>query len=127
MKIAGVVRFKHGGMWKALRKLGWSQSELARRSELCPTKVGYVINMKRRPTMEVALRIEVAFGEAGEYVDILSEWPDDFSMGTKGEISIYREMTQDQLSSVDPRKTLEQKDVLEDALSKCNAEERELL
>ena len=127
MKIAGVVKFKHGGMWKALRKLGWSQSELARRSGLCPTKIGSTINMKRRPSTEVALCIEMAFGEAGEWVDVLSEWPDDFRMETKGEISIYREMSRDQLSSSDPQKTLEQKDVLEDALSKCNAEERELL
>mgnify|MGYP003150807359 FL=1 len=127
MKIAGVVKFKHGGMWKALRKLGWSQSELARRSGLDPQTIGHVINMKKRPPMKVALRMEVAFGEAGEYVDILSEWPEDFRMATTGEISIYREITRDQLSSSDPRKTLEQKDLLEDALSKCNAEERELL
>ena len=103
MKVAGVVRFKHGGMWKALKKLGWSQCALAKRSGLCPIRIGSYVNMKHRPLLETAIRIEAAFREAGEYVDILSEWPEGFSMGTKGEISIYREMTQDQLSSVDPR------------------------
>ena len=127
MKVAGVVKFKHGGIWKALKKLGWSQCELARRSGLWPNQIGFVINMKRRPSLDIAMRIEVAFGEAGEYVDILSEWPEDFSMGTKGEISIYREITRDQLSSSDPQQALEQKEMAENALSRCSAEERELL
>ena len=47
MKIAAIVKIKHGEIWKALETLGWSQSELARQAGLQPTTVGEIINLKK--------------------------------------------------------------------------------
>lgn len=125
MEIAGVIKFKHGGLWRALKALNWSQAELARRSGL--HSIHDVINMKRRPSAEKALRIEFALGEAGQYVDVLSEWPDDFRMETKGELSIYREIACEQLTGPNPQELLERKEMVESALERCTREERALL
>ncbi len=127
MEVAGVVRFKHGAMWKALKALGWSQTELAQKSGLSITTIGTYINMKTRPSEEIALRIEIAFAEAGQYVDVLGEWPKNFRLMTKGEISIYRKFSQEQLTSPDPREVLERKEMAENALARCTAKEQELL
>ena len=77
--------------------------------------------------METALRIEIALGEVGQYVDILSEWPDGFRMETKGEISIYREISREQLAGPDPKEILERKEMVENAFARCTPKERELL
>ena len=127
MEIAGVIKFKHGGLWKALKTLGWSQSELARRSGQTPSQIGDIINMKSRPSVERAICIEIPLGEAGQYVDILSEWPDDFRMKTKGELSVYQEISREQLSGPNPQEILERKEMVENALERCTWEERALL
>jgi len=127
MEVAGVVRFKHGAMWKALKALGWSQTELAQKSGLSTTTIGESINMKKRPSEEIALQIEIAFAEAGQYVDVLGEWPKNFRLTTKGEISIYRKFSQEQLTSPDPREVLERKEMAENALTRCTPKEQELL
>ena len=49
-KIAAVVKIKHGEIWKALETLGWSQTELARQADMQPTRVGDIVNLKRRPS-----------------------------------------------------------------------------
>ncbi len=46
MKIAAVVKIKHGEIWKALETLGWSQTELARQADMQPTRVGDIVNLK---------------------------------------------------------------------------------
>ena len=127
MEVAAAVRFKHGAMWKALKALGWSQTELARKSGLSTTTIGAIINMKTRPSEEIALRIEIAFAEAGQLVGVLAEWPKNFRLKAKGEISIYRELNQEQLTSPDPRKVLERKEMAENALACCTPKEQELL
>ena len=58
MRIAAVVKIKHGAIWQALQKLGWNQSELARQLNMHPTRVGEIINLKRRPTDNEVNRIE---------------------------------------------------------------------
>lgn len=80
MNIAAITKYKHGSIYKLLQKLGWSQSELARRCDVCSTVIGDVINMVRRPNQKLADTIQRVFGEAGEYLDVLEEWPDSFRL-----------------------------------------------
>lgn len=80
MNIASITRYKHGNIYKLLQKLEWSQLELARRSGLCGSVVGNIINLQRRPNEEQANAIQRAFGEADEYLDVLEEWPDAFRL-----------------------------------------------
>ena len=78
MKITAITKYKHGGIYAALQPLGWSQSELSRRTGIDPCRIGKIINLNSRPTVEHANRIQNALGEAGEYLDILAEWPELF-------------------------------------------------
>ena len=127
MEVAGVVRLKHGRMWRALKALGWTQTELSQRAGVGKHSIGDIINMRRRPTLKQSLRIEIAFAEAGQLVDVLGEWPDHFKMKTKGAISVYREIAQDQLAAPSPSASLEWKDMAEAALSQCTPEEQQLI
>jgi len=78
MKITAITKFKQGELYEALKQLGWSQSELARRVRISVGTVGEMINLKRRPSPMVINRIQKAFGEAGIYIDILAVWPSEF-------------------------------------------------
>lgn len=78
MKVTAVTRFKQGDIFEAMRRLGWTQAELARQSGLSQSQVGYLINMRRRPTEEIANKIQKAFGKHGEYVDVTAVWPEAF-------------------------------------------------
>ena len=78
MKITAITKIKQGDIWLALKRLNWSQSELARRTGVSIQHIGVIINMKRRPPEELAEKIQRVFAEAGEYVDVLSVWPESF-------------------------------------------------
>ncbi len=78
MKITAITRYKQGTIYALIKKLGWSQLELSRRTALHPATVGSIINLIRRPTIEQADKIQKAFGEAGEFLDVLGEWPETF-------------------------------------------------
>jgi len=93
MEIAAMTRYKHGGIFRALRKLGWPQIELSRRVGFA---VGDFINMRRRPSESRASKIQEVFGKEGIYVDVLGAWPEDFKMKnlpvivTYGEVDVHR-------------------------------------
>lgn len=79
MRIVAVTEFKHGDLYDALKSLGWSQAELARRSKVTPQMIGRILNLRQRPSKDMANRIQVAFSEGGHYLDILETWPELFS------------------------------------------------
>lgn len=91
MKITAITRYKHGAIYQAMTRLGWSQTELARRVGLSAPLIGLFINMRKRPTAEQAARIEKVLIEAGENVDILAEWPKDFTLA----VGFKREVTEE--------------------------------
>lgn len=78
MNITAITRYKSGTIYTLLKKLGWTQVELSRRTKIRQQNIGQIINLFKRPTPEQANAIQMAFGEAGEYIDILSEWPETF-------------------------------------------------
>ena len=78
MKITAITRYKHGELYAILNRLGWTQSELARRSGLSPDGIGRILNINKRPSQKTANAIQTALGEAGEYLDVLEEWPESF-------------------------------------------------
>lgn len=92
MKITAITKFKHGNTLSAIRRLGWTQLELARRAGISVTQVSQAINLIRKPSSKTADAIQRAFGEAGEFVDVLSDWPESFN-GTKKSFKI--EQTED--------------------------------
>jgi transcriptional regulator with XRE-family HTH domain len=79
MKITAITKYKHGGLYNILQKLGWTQAELSRRSGVNPTAVGEIINLTKRPSVQQANSIQIAFGDVGEYFDVLEEWPATFN------------------------------------------------
>jgi transcriptional regulator with XRE-family HTH domain len=87
MRITAITRYKHGELYHLLLKLGWSQAELARRTQIHPTIIGKIINLVCRPRPDQAELIQKAFGEAGEFFDILGEWPEGFTGLKKGLIT----------------------------------------
>lgn len=78
MKVTAITKFKQGDIYALLQKLGWTQSELARKSSIDPSRIGAIINMKQRPNSDQAKQLFEAFAEAGEFLDILSLWPEQF-------------------------------------------------
>lgn len=78
MKITAITRYKHGELYAILKRIGWTQSELARRAGIHVVTVGDIINLVKRPTAEQADAIQMALGTAGEYFDVLAEWPEAF-------------------------------------------------
>jgi transcriptional regulator with XRE-family HTH domain len=78
MKIAAITKFKNGEIFLLLQKLGWNQSELARRSGIDATRIGQFLNLRRKPCAEHIQKLQFAFGEAGEFLNIEKAWPEDF-------------------------------------------------
>ena len=78
MKITAITRYKHGELYAILQRIGWTQSELARKTGMHASQIGDIINLVRRPTAEQADAIQKAVGAEGEYLDVLSEWPETF-------------------------------------------------
>ncbi len=79
-----------------METLGWSQSELARQADVCPSIIGEIVNLKRRPSQKIVNKIELAFLDAGVCVDVLSEWPEMFTMKGKS-MSYYQDIETERL------------------------------
>lgn len=92
MKITAITRYKHGELYAILQRLGWTQSELARRAGIQNSAVGCIINLVKRPTVKQADAIQEALGTAGEWLDVLAEWPETFEGLGRG---YRREQTQE--------------------------------
>lgn len=59
--------------WRKLRE--WTRNELARRSGVHPTTLGYIERgIVRNPRLETILRVCVALGTLPEEVDEFSDW-----------------------------------------------------
>lgn len=78
MKVTAVTKFKQGDLYNALKKLGWTQTELAKRSGVSQQAIGYALNLRNKPSLSNINRIQKAFAHAGEYLDVLTIWPEDF-------------------------------------------------
>lgn len=78
MKITAITRLKHGEIFETLRTLNWSVKDLAQKSGVSYRTLIDVINLKKKPTAEIANKIQAAFGSAGVYFDVASTWPDVF-------------------------------------------------
>ena len=79
MKITAITKYKHGELYAIIQRIGWTQSELARQTKMSASQIGDIINLVKRPTPEQADAIQNAVGTAGEYLDVLSEWPETFA------------------------------------------------
>ena len=126
MKIAAVVKIKHGAIWEALQKLGWSQSKLARQMNMEPSRVGEIINLKRRPTDNEVKRIELAFLDAGICVDVISEWPEMFKM-RQNNLTYYKDVETDRLLSHTKQLTIEEKESLQILMDQLTPIEADIL
>jgi|TARA_Y100000289_G_scaffold16324_1_gene15434 transcriptional regulator with XRE-family HTH domain len=126
MKIAAVVKIKHGAIWEALQKLGWNQSKLARQLNMHPTRVGEIINLKRRPTDNEVKRIELAFLDAGICVDVISEWPEMFKM-RQNNLTYYKDVETDRLLSHTKQLTIEEKESLQILMDQLTPIEADIL
>ena len=126
MKIAAVVKIKHGAIWEALQKLGWSQSRLARQMNMEPSRVGEIINLKRRPTDNEVKRMELAFLDAGITVDVISEWPEMFKM-RQNNLTYYKDVETDRLLSHTKQLTIEEKESLQILMDQLTPIEADIL
>ena len=83
MKIAAITRYKQGDIYTALQQLGWTQTRLAQEIGCWPYMVGLIINLKKKPTVELANKIQAVFGEHDIYIDVTKLWPETFQPLTK--------------------------------------------
>jgi len=126
MKIAALVKIKHGEIWKALETLGWSQAELARQTDMYQSQIGEIINLKRRPTEGEVKKIELAFLDAGMIVDVISEWPEMFTSKVKS-MTYYQEVESDRLLPNNQSLNLENKEILQMLFNKLDLIEIDIL
>lgn len=106
MNIAAITRYKHGRLYEVLKRLGWTQTELAKQSGMSKEKVGTIINLVRRPNPEEANAIQRALGNAGEYLDVLSEWPESF-------VGLKRGFKREQTADIQMESLLDHPEVLQ--------------
>ena len=78
MKITAITKYKHGELYAIIQRIGWTQCELARQTDMSASQIGDIINLVKRPTVKQADAIQKAVGAAGEYLDVLAEWPETF-------------------------------------------------
>jgi len=78
MKITAITKYKHGELHLALNKAGWNQSDLANRSGVSKETINRIYSLKGRPNRKTANLIQMALGQVGIYLDVLSEWPECF-------------------------------------------------
>ena len=84
MKMAAITIGNNDALDKALARLGWTQSDLARRSKINIYIIDDIINLGKPPTEQEANAIQRALGEAGEYLDVLEHWSATFAMPNCG-------------------------------------------
>jgi RNA polymerase primary sigma factor len=131
MKITAVTRFKQGDIWQALQRLGWTQSELARRTKLSATTIGDIVNMRiqREHMSEKRLRrcldsIQKALASLGEYLDVMEMWPKEFrgfdkalKVETTMEVPLdrllYAQHARELQEFNDPVKSMERQDMID--------------
>lgn len=106
MKITAVTRYKSGAIYNTLQKLGISVSELSRKTGINQQYLYHIINLHRRPGVEAANKIQNAFAEMGEFIDVLSEWPESF-------VGVKRGYKREQTIDVDPTCLIDSREVLE--------------
>lgn len=92
MKLTAITRFKVGELYAAIRRLGWSQTELARRCKLSVGSIGQYMNLHKKPREQVANKIQQVLAEAGQYIDVTAIWPETFKGFKK---SLVIEQTQE--------------------------------
>jgi len=126
MKIAAVVKIKHGAIWEALQKLNWNQSDLARKCKMQPSRVGEIINLKTRPYQGEVDKIELAFLDGGICVDVLSEWPEMFRV-RKNNLTYYKDIETDRMLKDSKPLTLEEKEYMQILLNKLSDIEADVL
>lgn len=78
MKFTAVTVIRNGTLRTALLRVGWNQAELARRSGSTPERISALACLIRKPNPEFMMRIQKAFGDAGQYVSVEELWPEDF-------------------------------------------------
>lgn len=88
MKIAAITRFRQGDLFQAMRRLGLTQSELARATGVSQSTISQILRMRLRPSVSLAEKIEIELGRRGEYVDLLAGWPKRFRLRTNTRVEI---------------------------------------
>jgi len=124
MRIAAITRFKHGAMLEALRAVGWSQGRLAKEMGTTPATIGDYINLKRKPKEDMLNRIQLAFGQAGHFVDVTAWFPEKFK-GFKERLEVVEVREIDHLQLEDSKD--ERAIYLEDGLDKLTDREQRVL
>jgi RNA polymerase sigma factor (sigma-70 family) len=84
MKMTSIMNGNHHALKKALTRLGWMQSDLARQAKIRTEIIRDIINRGKSPTENEANAIQRALGEAGEYLDVFELWPATFAMPATG-------------------------------------------
>lgn len=82
MKIAAVTKFKHGELFIALQKVGWTQGELADRCGLSVETINSICCLRRRPDIKKAIAIADAFSDVGIEIDVLEDWPKELQLSS---------------------------------------------
>ena len=86
MKITAITKFKQGDLHHALKKLGWTQVELGKRTKISRDSLSKIINLRKKPSHSQLEIIQKAFADAGEYLDVAGIWPESFKGFAKSPI-----------------------------------------
>lgn len=100
MKISALIKLKQGDLWRALKRLKWSQKDLADRTGIHQTTIGQYINLKKRPSEKSADKIQFTLAKYGEYIDILKIWPKEFKGLEKSVQEVTKEIPIEKLISL---------------------------
>jgi len=136
MRIATITRIKHGRLYEALQRIGWTQSKLARKIGTDTSSIGRIINLKHRPSDEMADRIMVALLPYGEHVNVLDDWPEGLA-ATRTSITRFVDADPKQIadatmgrslpSAIEYMEAVERAEIVESSLGRLRHKQRRVV
>lgn len=74
----------------ALKKAGWTQTELARRAGSQQCHVSNMVNGRLAPSWNLAMKMQLAFAEVDVFFDVLGAWPEGLGVDWQKRCALNR-------------------------------------
>src|SRR3990167_3717428 len=78
MRITAITKFKHAAIYLLMKELCWTQFELSKRAGMSRFLLARILNLTKAPSEDEKSKIQIAFGEAGKYLDVVEAFPADY-------------------------------------------------
>lgn len=78
VKVTAIIKFKHGVLLDALRRLNLSTCAFADKAKVNRGSMCHYVNLELRPSLKTAVKIISTLAELGEVLSLEELWPTEF-------------------------------------------------